>query len=58
MGIQKDKALQKKKFMKTLVLNEKMKQKKKEMVMKKGKAREIKVANQIGMKMILVNYKQ
>lgn len=58
MGSKKERPLQEKKIQKTLVLNEKMKEKKMERAMNKGKARGIKVASQIGTKMTQVNYKQ
>lgn len=58
MGSRKDKALQEKKIQKTLVLDKKMMEKKMERAMNKGKAKGIKVASQIGMKMTQVNYKQ
>lgn len=58
IGSKKERPLQEKKIQKTLVLNEKMKEKKMERAMNKGKARGIKVASQIGTKMTQVNYKQ
>lgn len=58
MGSNRDKALLQKKIQKTLSLNVRMMEKMMERAMNKGKARGIKVASQIGMKMTQVNYKQ